>query len=306
VGRYLDEALTHSDPWTQATGLAMRARFAENSGDIAAVQADTTAALAAYEQAGDELGRAAMMPLAATLLTYAGQLPDAVDLLTDALRLLDDRASDIDTDDRLFNLMRLADLHTRLADVDAADRYAQEAMGVAEATGPVEWTALARVVASAVRRAFGDLDQARQWQRQAEDELAEPRLSRFAVDHGAALVAAAGTVLDVEAGDLDAARRHVATAYAAGRSSRDMPIAAMVAVAQARLVLAEGDPARAAWLLGAAARLRGADDPTDPTVAQVAAGAQDVLGADGYRERWSVGREMSTAEALDRSDPALG
>jgi hypothetical protein len=43
VADYLSQALANPDPWIQATSLAMRARFAENSGDVVAVRADTAA-----------------------------------------------------------------------------------------------------------------------------------------------------------------------------------------------------------------------------------------------------------------------
>jgi hypothetical protein len=68
--------------------------------------------------------------------------------------------------------------------------------------------------------------------------------------------------------------------------------------------LAYDDAAIAAWLLGLAARIRGADDPTDLMVAQVTAGAREVLGAGGFHEQWSAGWAASRAEAIDLADPS--
>jgi hypothetical protein len=67
--------------------------------------------------------------------------------------------------------------------------------------------------------------------------------------------------------------------------------------------LAEGDAGTAAWLLGLAARIRGADDPTDVIIARITVDARGVLGADGFQERWSAGWGVSRAEAIDLADP---
>ena len=287
---YLSQALANPDPWIQATSLAMRARFAENSGDIIAVRADTAAAIARYESVGDEVGLASVLPLAAGLLAYDGDLSGAVNLLTKALRLFDDQsAGAIEVDDRLYILLRLSDMHGRLGEWDAASSYAEAASEMADSIGSAEWRALTAVLRGGVLRASGEVEAAQRLQTEAEDLLSQATRSRFTMHHGTALVAAFGAAAAVDAGDMELARRHIETAYPAGRASRDMPIVATVVVAEAVLALAYDDAAIAAWLLGLAARIRGADDPTDLMVAQVAAGAREVLGAGGFHEQWSAG-----------------
>ncbi len=304
---YLSQALANPDPWIQATSLAMRARFAENSGDIVAVRADTAAAIARYESVGDEVGLASVLPLAAGLLAYDGDLSGAVNLLTKALRLFDDQsAGAIEVDDRLYILLRLSDMHGRLGEWDAASSYAEAASEMADSIGSAEWRALTAVLRGGVLRASGEVEAAQRLQTEAEDLLSQATRSRFTMHHGTALVAAFGAAAAVDAGDMELARRHIETAYPAGRASRDMPIVATVVVAEAVLALAYDDAAIAAWLLGLAARIRGADDPTDLMVAQVAAGAREVLGAGGFHEQWSAGWAASRAEAIDLADPSGG
>ena len=85
-----------------------------------------------------------------------------------------------------------------------------------------------------------------------------------------------------------------------------MPIVATVVVAEAMLALAYGDTRRSASSPAArlAARIRGADDPTDLMVARITAGAREVLGAGGFQEQWSAGLgRASRAEAIDLADP---
>jgi hypothetical protein len=76
-------------------------------------------------------------------------------------------------------------------------------------------------------------------------------------DHGEALVNAVRSALCVQQGDAAGAEAALARAYAAAVESRDMPILAMVAVTAAGLTELYGWHRDTAYLLGAAARLRG-------------------------------------------------
>jgi predicted ATPase/DNA-binding SARP family transcriptional activator len=304
VADYLSQALANPDPWIQATSLAMRARFAENSGDVVAVRADTAAAIAGYEAVGDQVGLASVLPIAAGLLAYDGDVSGAAELLTRALRLLDDQtAGAIEVDDRLYILLRLSDMHGRLGEWDAARGYAEAASEMANSIGSAEWRALTAVLRGGVLRASGDVEAAQRLQTEAEDLLSQASRSRFSMYHGTAVVAAFGAAAAIDAGDLERARHQVDIAYTAGRASRDMPIVAIVVVAEAMLALAYGDAATASFRLGLAARIRGADDPTDLMVARITAGAREVLGADGFQEQWSAGWAASRTEAIDLADP---
>jgi predicted ATPase/DNA-binding SARP family transcriptional activator len=304
VADYLSQALASPDPWIQATSLAMRARFAENSGDVVAVRADTAAAIAGYEAVGDQVGLASVLPIAAGLLAYDGDVSGAAVLLTRALRLLDDQtAGAIEVDDRLYILLRLSDMHGRLGEWDAARGYAEAASEMANSIGSAEWRALTAVLRGGVLRASGDVEAAQRLQTEAEDLLSQASRSRFSMYHGTAVVAAFGAAAAIDAGDLERARHQVDIAYTAGRASKDMPIVAIVVVAEAMLALAYGEAATASFRLGLAARIRGADDPTDLMVARITAGAREVLGADGFQEQWSAGWAASRTEAIDLADP---
>jgi tetratricopeptide (TPR) repeat protein len=287
VADYLSQALVNPDPWIQATSLA-----------------DTAAAIAGYEAVGDQVGLASVLPIAAGLLAYDGDVSGAAELLTRALRLLDDQtAGAIEVDDRLYILLRLSDMHGRLGEWDAARGYAEAASEMANSIGSAEWRALTAVLRGGVLRASGDVEAAQRLQTEAEDLLSQASRSRFSMYHGTAVVAAFGAAAAIDAGDLERARRQVDIAYTAGRASKDMPIVAIVVVAEAMFALAYGDAATASFRLGLAARIRGADDPTDLMVARITAGAREVLGADGFQEQWSAGWAASRTEAIDLADP---
>jgi len=109
--------------------------------------------------------------------------------------------------------------------------------------------------------------------------------------------------IDVQTGDLAAARRQLAVGYAAGVESRDMPILAIVGVSLARLALATGRLVDAARILGACAQLRGADDATNLDVVPIAQRLRAELPS--YETEYANGRALTRAEAIARLDPAV-
>jgi hypothetical protein len=83
-----------------------------------------------------------------------------------------------------------------------------------------------------------------------------------------------------------------------------MPIVAMAGVTAASLYHAHGRAAESAELLGAAARLRGAEDATHPEVAALTAALRRELGDAGLAEAFGRGRALGREGALARLDPA--
>ena len=113
-----------------------------------------------------------------------------------------------------------------------------------------------------------------------------------------------GAWLALATGDVPDARRRLATAHPAAVESRDLPITSLVAVAVGALALALGQPLPAAELLGVAARLRGAEDPTALDVLEVRTAARAALGSEAYDEAYASGMALDVDAALARVDPA--
>jgi hypothetical protein len=82
-----------------------------------------------------------------------------------------------------------------------------------------------------------------------------------------------------------------------------MPIVASAGVAHAELLARAGDPIAAATALGAAAALRGAEDPTAVDVARLTARLSAELGPDGFAAAFAAGRELDRDTALALLDP---
>jgi hypothetical protein len=98
-------------------------------------------------------------------------------------------------------------------------------------------------------------------------------------------------------GDVADASRLVRQAYEVAVGTRDMPIVATVGVALADLA---DDPAEAAVLLGAAARLRGADDRTAVEIARVTSDLVAVLGDERFATLYADGKALERDAAIER------
>ena len=89
---------------------------------------------------------------------------------------------------------------------------------------------------------------------------------------------AIGARLAVDDGDPAVAARYAADAYAAALGTRDQPIIAAVGSALADIGASRGDAAVAAEMLGAAAALRGAEDPTAIEIVRISGRLRAELG----------------------------
>jgi hypothetical protein len=112
-----------------------------------------------------------------------------------------------------------------------------------------------------------------------------------------------GALLDLALGRPEAAHSRLLRAHPAAVLTHDLPILALVGVAVARLAAATGRPAHAARVLGAAARLRGGDDPTSPEVLEVVGPARAALGDEAYDAAYAAGRALDRDEAVAAVHP---
>jgi hypothetical protein len=123
-------------------------------------------------------------------------------------------------------------------------------------------------------------------------------------DHIRTLVGSVRVALDLRTGDLAGAQQAAEQAYAAARQTRDQPILSLVAVPVAALADAYGRPREAAGLLGAASRLRGTHDHTDPPTRELASRLRAALGEEVFAAAYRAGWELDGREAAAAVDPA--
>jgi len=300
--RYLDQARAGRDEWLVAASWMLTASLAENDGDLDEMRTASAEAVRRFRALGERWGLSSALRTAGTIGLFDGDLAAAAAAFTEAGDLLAELGA---REDLSQVQLRLAELAVRQGDLATARELSRAARATAEAAG----SAIDRGIAAAWWAAFevrcGDLAAARPFHAAAEQHLARFRPAHPAREHLEALVAAIGSQIAIADGDMKAAREQAARAYRAAVGTNDMPVVSHVCGAVAELAYAAGEPERAAELLGAGSAVRGADDPTDPMTAQLAAQLRAALGEDTYDRAYQSGRALTRPAAIERLDPAL-
>jgi ATP/maltotriose-dependent transcriptional regulator MalT len=298
--RCLEEGLHAGSAWSRAAVRMLRASFAENDGDVEAMRRDADQALREFRALGERWGTASTLRAIGQLRTLDGDLAGAFAAYEEALALMREVGS---REDEGFLLLALADLLLRQGHGDEARAYVTEAQHSAELTGSRIETVFALMVLADLERHAGNLDRARQLQRElAQWQETMPQVHP-AHGHAAAIVSAAAAELALADGDRQAVPAHAREAYRAGVASKDLPLLANVGVTLADIAVEVDLPATAAEMLGAAARIRGADDRTALSVSRLRATLCERLGESEFQRAYDHGRALDRLAAIDCLDP---
>ncbi|MDO8185531.1 BTAD domain-containing putative transcriptional regulator [Conexibacter sp. JD483] len=297
--RLFVRARASDDAWVRATVPLALAQAAENDGDVEGVRRHVEEALVAFRALGERWGLATTLSALASLRMLEDDLEGAAAALEEARGLLQEVGADSDNA-RL--LLDIAGVRWRGGDVKGARDYARRSRGATD-VGSVE-SAFTGAFLARISWHLGHADEARELIAAALRTVARVKPGRPERGHLEAGVRASAILIAVDDGDLETARDHLAVAYPAAVGTEDLPIAALVGVAAAAYASRAGDAAAAAEILGAAARLRGAEDRTDPDIARLSAHLRETLGVDAYDAAFSAGRWQGRDAALRRLDPA--
>jgi ATP/maltotriose-dependent transcriptional regulator MalT len=279
-----------------------RANLYENDGDVAAMSAETELALAEFREIGERWGLANTLRARANVLTLAGDLDGAQAAYEEALDLMAQLQS---REDEAFLLVRMGELAMRRGDSVTAKSMIERARASAEDSGSPLESVFTLAMLAEIERQAGDVDLAREMHREALRRITTMPPGHPALGHAHAIVHAMGARLLFGDREIEGAREYIAIAWSAAVATEDLPITAAVGLVIAEMVAGSGLPERAAELLGATARLRGADDPTAPDIKKLTATLAAALGRDGFDEAYAGGKSLDRAEAIARLDPAV-
>jgi predicted ATPase/DNA-binding SARP family transcriptional activator len=299
--RYVNEALAAGNAWTAASVLMFRANLAENRGDVEAMRADTYAALAEFRRLGERWGTASTLRAVALLHTLDGDLDTAEAAYAEAMSLMAEMNS---RDDEGFMRVRLADLRMRRGDLDGAREQMRLARAAADSTGSSIEIVFTLCMTAVVEQEAGNREDARTLIDEAMRQVSVIPVGHPIQGHARSLMLIMTTTFARLDGDLDAARGLGREAYTAAIGTTDMPIVASVAVALAAVAACDDEPERAAHTLGAAAVLRGAEDPTAVDISRLTTELKQTLGEDEFRAAYDRGRAMDRDAALAYVNPA--
>jgi predicted ATPase/DNA-binding SARP family transcriptional activator len=281
------------DVWLSGLAHMFLAEIAENAGELTRMRTHVEASLARFRQAGDRWGQAATLPMRAQLRRYE-DLDGALADLREA-RTLAGEFGPLSLGDQLYSDLRWIDLHLRRGETDRAMAMITSARERALRASSAEMLVLIDTWEARLRVRLGDLDR-------AADLLSTA--ANGPASHARTLIGNARAALCLALDDLPGADKALGEAYAAALATRELPVLSQVAVNAAALAAARGRQQESAVLLGAAARLRGTHDHTDPQVRELTVRGRTALGTERFAAAYAEGWELDPKTAVTTADPA--
>ena len=294
------EALESDDVWLSAAARMFRANIAENAGDIDGMRGDIDAALSEFRRLGERWGLGNTLRGRALLHTLDGELDQAEAAYAEAFECMAQLKSH---EDEAFLLVRLADIALRRGEPERARVLIGDAADTAERTGSAIEAVFTISMVAEIERQAGDVETARALQQRAMKRVAALPQGHPAMQHSRTIVFVLAARLAFGDGERDRAFELAGEAYQAALATRDLPIMAAVGVVLADIAAQSGANETGARILGASARLRGADDLTSADISRQIKELRQALG-EQFDEYYAHGKSLDRDAALKQLDPA--
>jgi len=294
--------LTAPDPWMRAMARLYRSSYTSTLGRLGrSVEEDCRAALAEFRALGDKWGWSIALAQLAEFTELRGDHDASVAVLEEAREVGRELGA---WGDMPYIEGRLATIRARAGDLDRA--WAEwAAVEAAPATDSLaaesrRWLGLMR---AEIAWRSGDMDDVSRCCAFVLDGIKHVRAAwwqglRAQVRSREAMVA-------LVCGDAARSRVLLREALSAATGWVERPPLATVIDAMAAYVL-DGDPARAAVLLGAAHAVRGAFDESSLDAPGVRAAARTRLGSADFEAAYQRGRDLSREQAIALAGEVLG
>ena len=291
--RAVEPLFRDPDPWLRATSRMiighLRLNFGQSSETAAA---DMRAALAGFREVGERWGIGFSLSALGDMAAAAGDFTQAVRCQYEAIAVV--REVGIREDIPQLEV-KLAHQLWLAGDLAEARRMLKQSRRSAEEIGLSEVIASVQYGYATFARLEGNLDEARTAMARAAGQMQSPTF----VPQFRALTRSTQGSIEAAAGDLAKARDYHAEAVRIAVDSRDQPVIALTLIGMADLVLREGDPERAAYLLGAADAVRGSGDRSAPDIDRITRETRAALGDAGFDEAYRKAADVTVATATE-------
>ena len=295
----LERAARYEDPWLHAAIHAVAAGLFENSGDLEPMRAAIDIAYPEFVALGDRWGLSTILVAMGQLATMDGRLDDAAE----AYRQAREQTRQLNaTDEDVYLHVRLADLESRRGDFAAALAALDEVTDLRPAAVDSDRALFATASTVLIAWHAGDRDRALRLSDEIRAEVSERQLSTAMLGHLRGVILGVTALVAVLAGNVEQATADLRIAYPAAVETQDQPIVAATGTAVAGWLAIRGRPDDAARVLGAAAAVRGSDDPTDRSIVTIGDMLRTGLGW-RFAELYAEGRNLDRVEARERLDP---
>ncbi|NUR70241.1 MAG: AfsR/SARP family transcriptional regulator [Hamadaea sp.] len=289
LAQYFDDP----DPWVAATARALHGHAAINLGrDRAKAVADFEEALARFRELGDRWGLALVLDALGTIANNAGDYAAAARYARETIALSEELRAH---EDQVQQWMNLAWSLYLAGDSAAAEEAIETATRLAQDATQPHVHAVVSFGRGNMARLAGDLTTA---QRLIEAALVQLGPASAAPQFRAMIRNGLGLTLAAQ-GEYAAAAREHRTALEDGLSAGDSPIVGMVLIGLADLAERQGDPAKAAMQLGAAAAIVGVEDQAVVDRARVESAVRTALGPSAFTEAVERGRAYTMENVIE-------
>ncbi|MBG6091178.1 AfsR/SARP family transcriptional regulator [Actinomadura viridis] len=284
--------LDDPDPWVRGIAHFAHGQIAVNFGRVKEVDEDFALAMNAFREAGDRWGLAFALTAQAEVLVWRGEHRRSAGLYEEALRI----SAPLGNGQGMFIHTRALLAHALFLDGerDRAVRTLDSAFRDAERLAAKEITVMLEHLYAEFARHAGDVAEAARRLGRAERLSADLHLP----PQFRAMVTVSRAHLEIPEGDPETIRRSLDEALASVLPLLDRPSMAQILVAHADLARYEGDPERAALLLGAARNLRGITDLSRPEAAEIEEAARRALGDGAFEAAYRRGRAKTFDDVL--------
>jgi predicted ATPase/DNA-binding SARP family transcriptional activator len=297
--RLLGDLVDDEDTWVASVAHTFLANLRLNFGGVDAAAPHALAALNGFRELGDRWGMGLTLSAIAEIAGMRGDFGRVIEMLTEAVSLIGEIGGH---DDLPYLRLRLAVTLYQAGERARAEEQLAEAERVAlERHNPGD-LAYVRHLRGEFARWDGDLKRAATEHAAAMDGVA--RVPMVPPQQLALMQVGAGTLAMAER-DAPRARELIAAALKNAVHSQDGPVLATCAVALAGLAALEGEPERAARLVGAAHAIRGLNDLGDPDERRIAETAKAALGP-RYETEHERGRALSRDDAIELLERSAG
>ncbi|GAB7047075.1 BTAD domain-containing putative transcriptional regulator [Catenuloplanes indicus] len=288
----IERHLAGPDPWLRAMMHLIRSHVRENDGDPAGRRHELETAAGIFRDLGERMGLAMTLTELSEALAFGGEFDAALAVLDESITLL--RTLNV-TDDVAHQRIWRALIAARQGGPEHARAEFEAVLAECDLSGSLRAQSFAYVTFGSAFAALGDLDRAESQLLRSRALMAVARTAPPQVD---VLIDCGLAVIAAERGDAAAAAALIPGAVAAGLRTADVPVVARTAVALAFVRRAEGRPAEAAELLGAAESIRGGPDRLSLDHAVLTERLTAELGADVFADARARGRSLSREAAI--------
>ncbi|MBG0830784.1 winged helix-turn-helix domain-containing protein [Planomonospora sp. ID67723] len=291
-GRYLDEMFAHPDPWVTALAHLFLGYDHLNGGRVDGCESEVGIALAGFRELGERWGTGTALAALAEVDFLHGEFRQGMDRVLEATAVMEELGA---ADEVAYLRGRLAVGLNLLGERATARELLDESLRNALRNGDMVAAVSFLAARGDFAREAGEFTEARRYYADAlqvvDSEPSMPVQIRAAVNASLGLLAA-------QEGDLSRAGRLLGAALEQAAGSTDAPVLGLVLIGCAGLVLAEGDPARAATLLGGAAMIRGIDAVVDFDHVRITERTKDALGGEEFARCYEGGRGLSREDLV--------